>query len=171
MYSSRRVRARVLVAVLTIMVGALLPGTAVAAGRSSDGLRADLDGYPIKLAEVGKHYCHDFDYPVVHCFSKASDLERTESVSTAAAAAGVQYVTAYDYTGFQGSYMHFSQNYTVLAWIGWNDRISSFVVHNGQSGNFYWDWYYGGASYGWCCNQQFTGLGAWDNAFSSVYRF
>jgi hypothetical protein len=130
---------------------------------------ADLDGKPIALVDVGKYYCHDFDFPAIHCFSDPKALESNSDVQ--AAASTVEFVTVYEYTTFQGAFMHMSQNYTVLATIGWNDRISSFVVKNSQSGNFYTDWFYGGTVYGWCCNQQLTGLGSYDNTFSSVYRF
>jgi hypothetical protein len=137
-------------------------------------MSADLDGKPIALVEVGDHYCHDLDFPAIHCFSDPKTLESNTTISarqvSAAAGTGV-YATVYEYTGFQGSYMHMSQNYTCLACIGWNDRISSYVAKNSQSGNFYKDWFYGGTVYGFCCNQQLPGLGSFDNTFSSVYRF
>lgn len=162
--------------------GMLGPSIASARPASDPAMHADLDGQPLAVVEVGNHYCHDLDYPAIHCFSDPEALE-TEMNSgdslagasgfagaSAAAGTGV-YATVYEYTTFQGSYMHMSQNYTCLACIGWNDRISSFVALNSQSGNFYTDWFYGGTVYGFCCNQQKTGLGSFDNTFSSVYRF
>lgn len=100
----------------------------------------------------------------------AGDILTSAGIDAVAAGTGV-YATVYEYTTFQGSYMHMSQNYTCLACIGWNDRISSFVVLNSQSGNFYTDWFYGGSVYGFCCNQERYSLGGYDNTFSSVYRF
>lgn len=156
--------------------GALGPGTASARPLGDPTTYADLDGKPLALVEVGDHYCHDLDFPAIHCFTdpKAleSEMESADSNSGASAAASTGiYVTVYEYTTFQGSYMHMSQNYTCLACIGWNDRISSFAVKNSQSGNFYIDWFYGGTVYGFCCNQELSGLGSYNNTFSSVYRF
>jgi hypothetical protein len=172
--SSRALRTAVLAGAL---VGLALLGPTFASARQVDpALSADLDGKPMALVDVGLHYCHDLDYPIIHCFSQAKALEsemrarNATSGITAAAGTGV-YATVYEYTLFQGAYMHMSQNYTCLACIGWNDRISSFVALNSQTGNFYTDWFYGGTVYGFCCNQQLTGLGSFDNTFSSVYRF
>ena len=162
-------------------IGMLGPSLASARPASEPTMYADLDGKPIALVEVGKYYCHDLDFPAIHCFSDPDVLESKMNSgdslaesgfagAIAAAGTGV-YATVYEYTTFQGSYMHLSQNYTCLGCIGWNDRISSFVVLNSQSGNFYTDWFYGGTVYGFCCNQQRTGLGSFDNTFSSVYRW
>lgn len=167
MSSWRRVLPAAGLAGMVIGFGLVGPKNA-SAGSTPDTMYADLDGKPIALVEVGDHYCHDFDFPAIHCFSDPKELDSTQA---RAAAAAVSYATIYDFTGFQGSFMHLSENYTVLAWIGWNDRISSFVVKNSQSGNFYTDWYYGGTVYGFCCNQQLPGLGSFNNTFSSVYRF
>lgn len=170
MYWRQSRRLGVLIAAAVLSLGMLAPNLAIAAdGATNATLRADLDGVQMKLVEVGDHFCNDFDYPVIHCYSSAKALEAR--VNIASAASSGLYLTAYDYTGFQGSYMYFSQNYTCLACIGWDDRISSFIVRNSQSGNFYTDWFYGGTVYGWCCNQALTGLGSYNNTFSSVYRF
>lgn len=151
-------------------------GTASARPSADPTMHADLDGKPIALVEVGNHYCHDLDFPVIHCFTNPEalegEIERVDSKSATSLAAGTGvYVTVYEYGLYQGSYMHMSQNYTCLSCIGWNDRISSFAVRNSQSGNFYTDWFYGGTVYGFCCNQEPGGLGSYDNTFSSVYRF
>jgi hypothetical protein len=167
-------------ALASAFLGISMFGPTFAAARpiSDPTMHADLDGKPIALVEVGEHYCHDLDFPAIHCFTDPEALESvmgsTDSFAAramnAAAATGV-YATIYEYPTFQGSYMHMSQNYTCLACIGWNDRISAYVVKNSQSGNFYTDWYYGGTVYGFCCNQQIPTLGSFDNTFSSVYRF
>jgi hypothetical protein len=131
-------------------------------------LEADLDGRPLELVKVGNYFCQDFDYPRIHCYSKSSALET--AVAPALAASGVTYVVGFDYTFWGGPYMYFSQNYTVLAYIGWNDRVSSFLAQNNLSGRFWTDWFYGGTYYGFCCNSQVPALGSYDNTFSSVYQ-
>jgi len=57
-----------------------------------------------------------------------------------------------------------------LITIGWNDRMSSFKARNGETGRFWTDWFNGGSSWPFCCNSQVSGLGAYDNTFSSVQR-
>jgi len=130
------------------------------------GLRAELNGVPIELAKVGAYFCHDFAYPQIHCFTRASDLEA--AAAPIVATSGVNWVAGFDFTSYQGPYMYFSQNYSVLATIGWNDRISSIIAVNNQSGRFWTDWFFSGTSYGFCCNQQIPSLGGFDNTFSSV---
>jgi hypothetical protein len=138
---------------------------ATAANRASPV--ADLDGRPLQLVEVAQHFCEDFSYPAIHCYSSAADLEA--SVKPILAATSLDYVVVFDYTNFAGPYMYMSQDYTVLAVIGWNDRISSLKALNSLSSTFYTDWFYGGTSYGICCNWQLSGLGSFDNTFSSFH--
>jgi hypothetical protein len=87
-----------------------------------------------------------------------------------ALSAGVTYVTIYDLTGYWGAYMHVSEDYTVLATIGWNDRISSYIARNYESGSFYTDWFYSGTQWNFCCNGSVYDLGGFSNTFSSVKR-
>ena len=63
-----------------------------------------------------------------------------------------------------------SQDYSMLATIGWNDRISSFIAVNAASGTFYTDWLYGGSTWSFCCNQAAMSIGAFNDTFSSVKR-
>jgi len=164
----RRWRAGLLVALVAALSGMDAPAFAFAGTDQSDHLSADLDGKPIEPAEVGNWYCDDFSYPAIHCFSEPNELEaRATSIQAVTA---IDYVTVYDQTSFAGTYMHMSEDYTVLAWVGWNDRISSLRGKNSESGHFYVDWFFGGSKYGFCCNQQLTSLGSYDNAFSSVHR-
>jgi hypothetical protein len=135
---------------------------------ASGGLLADLDGRPLNLVEVGLHYCHDFAYPRIHCFSRAPDLKA--AVAPILAASSLNYVVVFDFTSWQGPYMYFSQDYTVLASIGWNDRISSYLGQSNLSGRFWTDWFYTGSSYTFCCNLSAASLGGFDNSFSSVYK-
>jgi hypothetical protein len=149
-----------------LLLATPLPVAAADPGNGTN-LRADLDGRPIALVDVGKYFCEDFTSPMIHCFSRAAALEA--SVTTAATS-GVNYVIVYEYQSYAGAYMYISQDYTVLAGIGWNDRISSFVALNSETGHFFSDWFYGGGQYGFCCNWQIPGLGSWDDTFSSVHR-
>jgi hypothetical protein len=163
------------VGVLALLLGSM-PGIASAeppgagADKASE-VRADLDGRPLDPGRAGDFYCHDFDYPAIHCFSEAATLEDAVAPAVeAAAAAGVDYVVVFDYTWFAGSYMYISQDYTALVFLGWNDRISSFMGRNSQRGQFFTDWFYTGTAYYFCCNQQVASLGSYSNTFSSVYR-
>jgi hypothetical protein len=165
--SDVRARAALILAVALMLVAPLPVAAASLSGPAE--LRADLDGRSIVLSDVGQHFCEDFTTPVIHCFSKAADLEA--SVAPRLASATGNYVIIYDFTGYAGSYMYISQDYTVLATIGWNDRISSYVALNSNLGHFFTDWFYGGTQYGFCCNQQVPALGIYDNTFSSVHRF
>jgi hypothetical protein len=164
----RRFRFGLLAAVAVTISGVPAPPATFAGSVGAGQLSADLDGEPIQLVEVGNWYCDDFSYPVIHCFRDPAELEaRAASIEAVTA---VDYVTVYDQTGFAGSYMHMSEDYTVLTLINWNDRISSLKGRNSQSGHFYVDWFFGSSKYGFCCNQQLTSLGSYDNTFSSVHR-
>jgi hypothetical protein len=149
----------------------MLAGTGPAYGRVAEkppNLTADLDGKRIALAEVGNWYCNDFDYPVIHCFSDPKAELQSSAVALAAPAG--TYVTVYEFTTYQGAYMHMSQNYSILGLIGWSDRISSFEVINGMSGAFWTDWLYSGTRYNFCCNQSVGSLGGYNDTFSSVFH-
>lgn len=146
-------------------------------------LSADLDGVPIELSEVSDWYCHDFDYPQIHCFSdphrlELSSLSTQRSALTLSSSSGVSlasltavtYVTVYEFPSYQGAFFQMSADYTALSLIGWNDRISSFKGRNAESGIFYVDWFNGGSQWTFCCNQEVPSLNAYDNTFSSVRR-
>jgi hypothetical protein len=165
-FRSRR-RAMLLAAGL-LLISLFAPISASASDPGNTDLKALLDGKPIPLDEVGKWYCEDFGYRVIHCFSDPKALE-TE-VAPSLATASVTYVVVYEYPTFQGAYMYISDNYTVLGVIGWNDRVSSFSVRNSMSGWFWVDWFYGGTGWSFCCNSQVGSLGSFDNSFSSVFH-
>jgi hypothetical protein len=176
-------RARALMSVVgcaALLIFAVSPASARPARQPLE-LTADLDGKPIEIVEVGQWYCHDFDYPAIHCFTDPGVLEKsTETALTARgtllasdgslAATSVNYLTVYEYTTYQGAYMHMSENYSLLSLIGWNDRISSFKVRNSQSGSFWTDWLYSGTRYDFCCNQELGSLGSYNDTFSSVFH-
>ena len=155
----------------SMALGGSSPRSAWASDSATDPdvtLSALLDGTPIPLTDVSRYYCDDFSYPVIEC---------SVSPLVAAARAGVvrllssgDYVTVYDLAGYAGAFMNISQDYTVLALIGWNDRISSFKARNGETGTFFVDWFNGGSQWSFCCNTQQPSLGGYDNTFSSVHR-
>ena len=162
-----------------LLIGVLLAlASSTPAMAAAPQVEATLDGRPIDLDEVGRYQCHDLDYPVIRCFRKAVDrdlsidldlgvLDASVSVSVAAS---VVYVTLYDGQNLTGSSISLSQDYDALATIGWNDRASSFMGRNGETGRLYLDWFHGGSSTAFCCNQVFRTLSGYDNAYSSAYR-
>jgi hypothetical protein len=157
-----------LMALSTLTVGAARHPAAALAADPEPALSATLDGKPIPLEEVGKHYCDDFAYPEIRCWSTRSSADSRALVVTLLTS--IDYVTIYDLTSFNGSFMNVSQDYAVLASIGWNDKISSFRAKNSETGTFYTDWFYGGSFWAFCCNSQLSTLGSYNNTFSSVLR-
>jgi hypothetical protein len=151
---------------------ALLPTTPATA--AAPEIVVTLDGRPIPATAIAMHHCHDLEFPIVRCFGKAAerDLAASAEVSIAGieSVTAVAYVTMYDGSSFSGSSFLVSQNYDVLATIGWNDRVGSFKARNSETGRFYVDWFAGGGSWAFCCNQQTASLGSFNNTFSSVYR-
>lgn len=162
--SGRARRSAIAFGVMLVMA-ATMP--AVTSAGSIEVLTADLDGVPLKLELVGQWYCDDFDYPAIHCYSSPVSLE---SRATLFQLTAVDFLTVYEAGSFAGSYMHMSQDYTALATIGWNDRISSLRGRNSEQSHLYTDWFYGGTTYSVCCNTQISSLGSYDNTFSSVHR-
>jgi hypothetical protein len=127
-----------------------------------------LDGKPIPLQDVGTHYCDDFSYPEIKCSSTPVLAAARATLVTLLTA--VDYVSIFDLANYSGAYMNVSQDYSALSLIGWNDRISSFKGRNSESGTFYTDWFYGGAWWTFCCNQQTANLSTYSNTFSSILR-
>lgn len=154
------------------VIWALVPSTPAMA--STPEIVATLDGRSIPAAEVAAHHCHDLEFPVIRCFRSVADRDASVSVEIGAVqlavAAAVVYVTIYDGALFAGSSFSISQDYDTLSVVGWNDRASSFKGRNSETGRFYVDWFHGGSSWAFCCNQQTGNLGSYDNKFTSVYR-
>jgi hypothetical protein len=160
--------AAVVVVLFVLALGAVPIANATDRPEGPVQLTATLDGESIKPADVGGYYCDDFAYPVITCFTDPKLLEfRVASLLSLTA---LTYVVIYDYTGWAGSYMYVSQDYTVLAFVGWNDRVSSLRSVNYEDGQFFTDWFYGGTAWYFCCNAQYASLGGYDNSFSSVHR-
>jgi hypothetical protein len=144
-----------------------LLATAPAAAASGPLIQAELEGTPIPASDVGKYYCHDLAFPLITCFSRAAPLEASLADSQSAASI---YVTVYSDASYTGAYAHLSEDYDGLWTIGWNDRVSSFVGRNGESGRFFTDWYEGGDRYDFCCDAEVPYLDSFDDTFSSAYR-
>jgi hypothetical protein len=167
------------IAALGAVLALLLAGVVSAASGSggSAGIVADVDGHPIKPELIGTLYCHDFDYPRIHCFRSQRDLDvaATSAIAarrlSSATLSSADYVLIYDGATQTGASMYVSQNYDALFTIGWNDRISSYQGLNGASGTFWTDWFASGTARNFCCNATVLSLPSnLDNAFSSVYR-
>ncbi len=163
-----------LFAAAIIAIAASAPAAAPARASAPAGAAsADLDGRAIALEQVGSLHCHDLDYPRIHCFTTEEDLQSAvaaESAGLLTAVRGTAYVEIFENPSYGGAAMVVSQDYTVLATIGWNDRISSFKAVNAATGRFYGDWFYGGSAWSFCCNQAASSLGAFSDTFSSVRR-
>lgn len=157
-----------LMAVSSLTIAGFAQPRAVLAADGDPELTATLDGKPIPVEDVGKYNCDDFAYPEIRCWSSRAVAEARTTIVTLLT--DVDYVTIYDFTNFGGNYMNVSQDYSVLALIGWNDRISSFKARNGETGTFYTDWFYGGGPWSFCCNGQVANLGGANNTFSSIIR-
>jgi hypothetical protein len=165
-----------MVAVLTLWSSGAVLGSSQPAALSSK-IVADVDGRSINPASIPSFYCHDFDYPRIHCSRSAAGLKVSEakiarSSKSVSPYFGVNdYVTIFDGPNYSGSFMDVSQNYDVLFSIGWNDRISSYKARNSDSGIFWTDWFASGSGVTFCCNTNVSSLPAsLDNAFSSMYR-
>lgn len=165
---------------LVVAMLALSSGTPVSGASRANrsvAIVADVDGRPIKPAEISRYYCHDFDFPRIHCFAagdRLRDAERariaTRSTLQTSVAANV-FLTIFDGPNYSGAFMDVSQNYDALWTIGWNDRISSYKGRNLAKGDLWTDWFASGNGRLFCCNTNVASLAAgFDNAFSSVYR-
>ena len=169
---------RATLGLILVVVSSVVFSGVVHASPSGPNIRADVEGRSIKSSEISSYFCHDFDFPRIHCFQTADRLEAvtttTMSTGTSAVAAAFgpnDYVTVYSGPTFSGTYAHLSQNYDNLFWVGWNDQISSYKGRNGASGTFWSDWFASGRATNFCCNTQVTSLpGGVDNTFTSVYR-
>jgi hypothetical protein len=125
-------------AVLTALLLAAMTAPQV----SADGLSATLDGKRIRMSRVPSLHCHDFDYPVIRCFSTsnlivedvAARLDATQADSARLLSSG--FVTAYQDVTYGPPSITLSNDYPSLSVLGWNDRISSFKSF-GATGGFW----------------------------------
>jgi hypothetical protein len=165
-------------AALVLLAAVLLvPPATVTAVEAPTVVTADLAGRPIELETVASFHCHDLDFPRIHCFETATArgdalaLEAGAGSLSRLGATAVSYVIVYENLSYGGASLVVSEDYSALTFIGWNDRISSFKAQNGETGNFHWDWFYGGGvPYTFCCNQNVSNLGTWNDNISSIRR-
>lgn len=164
---------------LAAVIGVATNLTAASATASPAILSADLDGAPIPLEAVGDYYCHDLDYPQLHCYGDALSLEASFAAGRLelraqggeSALAALQYVKLFDLSGFAGQYVVLSADYNNLGVIGWNDKVSSFIGVNNLTFGLWIDPYLSGAGLIRCCNQYAAELSAtYNNKFSSAER-
>jgi len=171
-------RPRALLVGLVMLASATLPA---AASASQPALSADLDGRAIALTDVSNFYCHDFDWPAIHCFSTPAAVERAvaqvavernpEAADTAEAVSALSYIRVFDWTWYAGAYIYLSQDYSDLGAIGWNDRISSYTGSNDETSALFVDTYHQGAGIIVCCNNIASTLSStYDNKISSTER-
>ena len=149
-------------------------GVPPAAQAAEPRVAADLEGQPIAAEAIPDFFCTDRDFPLIHCYKTAARLDaavqQRPALSSLATAATV-YVVIYSGQTYSGSYMYVSQDYDILALVGWNDRIRSYRGVNSGRGIFWTDWYRTGIGIPFCCNTWVPALASdVDRAFSSVYR-
>jgi hypothetical protein len=166
----RRLAALVSVLVLASAIGG---GPTVAAS----GPTADLDGATIPIARASSYYCHDLDFPRIHCFSRADDVETSAATLQAsrsgqlATASGTQYIRLFDLAGWTGAYVILSADYPDLGVIGWNDKASSYMGMNGLSFGLWTNVNFAGSGLLGCCNQNAGTLpSGYNNQISSVQQ-
>jgi hypothetical protein len=171
-------RLRTVVVGLVIVAAATLPH---AANAGEAVLSADLDGRPIPLQKVSDFYCHDFDWPAIHCYTAPVALEQAVArvalerspgaTSTTEAVSALNYIRVFDLTWYAGTYIYLSQNYSHLSVIGWNDRISSYTGSNFLTSALFVDVWYEGSGFIVCCNNKASTLSStFDNKISSAER-
>jgi hypothetical protein len=169
----QRMTITLLVASLFVLVSA--PASAAQGPR----LTADVEGRPIAPSASSGYYCHDFDYPRIHCFRSAANLQAALGLPLApdagllaapATPAGT-WVTVYSDASYAGFYFYLSHNYDRLGDIGWNDIISSFRVQVSFSGRFTQNIFGAGWQYYWSAYQNIPYVGSsYNDQFSSFYR-
>lgn len=147
-------------------------------GAVAGGLSATLNGTPISLERAATLSCHDFDYPVLRCFTTASAMEvdaarRAGELRARAAGAdsltSVGYVTAFEHALYAGAAVGLSTNQPWLGSLGWNDRISSFKSF-GATGNFQENSPGGGFVFSFAATTTVPSLnGTYNDKFSSFF--
>jgi hypothetical protein len=156
----------------TALVSAILLATVAAPQVSADGLSATLDGKRIRISRVPTLNCHDFDQPVIRCFSTpdllASDIEARTNPALAEGARllSAGWVTAYHDHFFGTPSISLSGDWPSLSVLGWNDRISSFKSF-GATGGFWEHSPSGGFFHAYGSTTQTPSLGSHNDAFSA----
>lgn len=144
---------------------------------ASSGLSATLADKSISLDRAGTLSCHDFDYPVLRCFSTPAAMSldvagRAEGRSVSKQGFEVSdsgYVIVYEHSLYAGNYMILSADQAWLSSIGWNDKISSFKSF-GATGNFRENSPASGLIYFFGSSAQIAYVGdSYNDKFSSFY--
>jgi hypothetical protein len=153
---------------IALFLGAIAAPSAVA-----DELSATLDGKRIRIDRVSSLNCHDFDYPVIRCFSTADLIAADIGARLSGEATGARlllsgYVTAWQDASYGGPSISMSTDQSSLSSLGWNDRISSFKSF-GANGGFYEHSPSGGTYYAYGSSTQVSSLGAMNDKFSAFY--
>ncbi len=140
---------------------------------AADRVSATLDGHPIRIDRIADLNCHDFDYPVIRCFSSpaavAADIAARTDSTDGESSLGISsvYVTVFEHAFYDGASMTLSSDRPWLSSIGWNDRISSFKSF-GATGGFYEDSPSGGFYYTFGSTTQVSSLsGTYNDKFSA----
>jgi hypothetical protein len=139
---------------------------------SAGDLSATLDGKRIRLDRVASLQCHDFDYPIIRCFSTAERIAADIDARLAARdAAGARlllagYVTVYQDNFYGTPSISLSTDQASLSALGWNDRISSFKSF-GATGGFWEHSPSGGFFHAYAATTQAPSLGSHNDAFSA----
>jgi hypothetical protein len=176
MIMSRRL-SRAIAAALFLAIATAPSGIAYAAS-PGQALLATLDGGQVPLAVAAQYHCHDLIAGQLTCFSNPE--QRDEAVALlgpqGSTAAGETmplspngYVVAYVDASYRGGSVVLSHDYDNLGDIGWNDRISSYLVYTTMQGTFSTDAYQNGSHQSFCCLLPVAYVGDFFNdRFSSV---
>lgn len=144
----------------------VLAASPVSAG---DELSATLDGGRLRIDRVAEFNCHDFDHPVIRCFSSQAALAADVAAKTAGLTLLGGYVTVYEDANYDGASIALSNDVSFLSTIGWNDRISSFQSF-GAFGHFREHSPAGGFLYAFGSTTSISSLGGSVNdKFSAFY--
>ena len=159
----------ILAATMTLIFTA---STAAREPTTETDLSATLDGKPIPLGSAGAWPCHDFEYPIIRCFTTVdmlmSAIGPEGGDGVVAAAATTPHVTAYDFTYYGGTNPKvLSTDQEWLFLIGWNDVTSSFKSF-GATGRWWENSPRGGLLYEYGATTQVPVLSStYNNKFSA----
>ena len=137
---------------------------------------ATLDGRTISIDAAADLDCHDFEYPVIRCFTSIAALEFDVAVQlgrqrsrTSFAPASIGYVVVYEHVAYGGAVKVLALDVPWLSSLGWNDKISSFKSF-GASGAFHEHSPNGGFVYSYGPSSRVASLsGMYNDKFSSFF--
>ena len=163
----------VTVIAFALAASALAPG--LTTGAEPGRIRAFLGDREIPARESGRHHCHDFEFPVIRCYRSGRALDRAVATSGRRTAAdglsvtATNYVRVFEHQTYAGASAYLAYTYSDLRTIGWNDKITSYIVVNGGSGAFYEHIDHAGLTDSFCCGEWVSNVGStFNDKFSSV---